>query len=180
MNFRKNKTNELNRLNKNSFQTSEKSGIYIIIDNLRSGLNIGSIFRTADAFRIEKIYISGISPTPPNKEIMKTALGSTENINWEYITDVIEVINKLKAENIKIFAVEQTQNSIYLNDFEINDSIKLALIFGNEIDGVNQDAINLCDGVIEIPQFGTKHSLNVAVSAGIVLWQIASNRLLNI
>jgi len=163
---------ELNRLSKSDFKSSAKTGIYIILEDLRSGLNIGSIFRTADAFRIEKIFITGSSAVPPNKEILKTALGATETVDWEKLDDCINTVKNLQNKGVKVFAVEQTQNSFFLHQFKANLNDGIAFIFGNEVQGVSQEVINACDGVIEIPQFGSKHSLNVAVSSGIVLWHV--------
>jgi tRNA G18 (ribose-2'-O)-methylase SpoU len=134
--------------------------------------NIGSVFRTSDAFLIEKIYLCGITATPPNKEIHKTALGATETVAWEYAENVLEVIQNLKNEKIKVYAIEQVENSIFLQDLTIEKETIYALVFGNEVFGVNQEAIQLCDGTIEIPQLGTKHSLNISVSAGIVIWDL--------
>lgn len=162
----------LNRLSKNDFQLAKKNKIYIIIDQVRSGLNIGSIFRSADAFRIEKIFLTGFSPLPPNKEILKTALGATDSITWEHHPDALQLVQTLKLENIKIFAIEQTDNSIPLCDFNFDLNASIAIVLGNEVDGVQQSIIDVCDGTIEIPQFGTKHSLNVAVCGGIVLWHL--------
>jgi len=169
---------ELNRLSIENFKLSAKSDIYIILDNLRSGNNIGSIFRTADAFRVKKIFISGSSAIPPNKEILKTALGATETIEWEYQESPLEIVDFLKTMDVKIYAIEQVSNSIPLNQFSIRTNEPIALIFGNEVEGVNQELIDACHGCIEIPQFGTKHSLNVAVSSGIVLWHL-TNQLIN-
>jgi len=174
----KTQNNELNRLSKENFKLSLKSNIYIILDNLRSGNNIGSIFRSSDAFRIKNIYISGSSAIPPNKEILKTALGATETIDWEYIENPIEIVKNLQENGVKVFAIEQASNSILLNQFFIESHEPIGLIFGNEVEGVNQELINICNGCIEIPQFGTKHSLNVAVSSGIVLWHL-TNQILN-
>lgn len=163
---------ELNRISKEEFAAAEKTPIIIILDDIRSLHNIGSVFRTCDAFLIEKIYLCGITAVPPNKEIHKTALGATETVAWEYAKDVLEVIEKLKAEKVKIYSIEQVENSIMLNDFLPETDKKYALIFGNEVKGVQQEAINLSDGVIEIPQLGSKHSLNISVSAGIVIWDL--------
>ncbi|MFC4739128.1 RNA methyltransferase [Flavobacterium ponti] len=162
----------LNRISKEEFKDAEKTPIIIILDDIRSLHNIGSVFRTSDAFLIEKIYLCGITAVPPNKEIHKTALGATETVSWEYAKDVLEVIEKLKAENVAIYSIEQVENSIMLNDFQPENDKKYALIFGNEVKGVQQEAINLSDGVIEIPQLGSKHSLNISVSAGIVIWDL--------
>lgn len=170
--MRKLANEELNRISKDEFKESEKTPIIVILDDIRSLHNIGSVFRTSDAFLLEKIYLCGITATPPNKEIHKTALGATDTVTWEYAKDVLEVIQKLKDENVKIFSVEQTENSIMLNDFQVETNERYALIFGNEVKGVSQEAINLSDGVIEIPQLGSKHSLNISVSAGIVIWDL--------
>lgn len=163
---------ELNRISKEEFVAAKKTPIIIILDDIRSLHNIGSVFRTCDAFLIEKIYLCGITAVPPNKEIHKTALGATETVSWEYAKDILEVIEKLKTEKVKIYSIEQVENSIMLNDFQPESDTKYALIFGNEVKGVQQEAINLSDGVIEIPQLGSKHSLNISVSAGIVIWDL--------
>lgn len=163
---------ELERKNIQEFKEAEKSPIIIILDDIRSLHNIGSVFRTSDAFLIEKIYLCGITAVPPNKEIHKTALGATDTVTWEYAKDVLDVIAKLKEEKVKIYSIEQTENAIMLDDFQPDTEIKYALIFGNEVKGVSQEAINLSDGVIEIPQLGSKHSLNISVSAGIVIWDL--------
>jgi 23S rRNA (guanosine2251-2'-O)-methyltransferase len=163
---------ELNRISKEEFKEAEKTPIIIILDDIRSLHNIGSVFRTSDAFLIEKIYLCGITAVPPNKEIHKTALGATDTVTWEYAKDVSEVIEKLKAESVAIYSIEQVENSIMLNDFQPETNKKYALIFGNEVKGVQQKAINLSNGVIEIPQLGSKHSLNISVSAGIVIWDL--------
>ena len=163
---------ELNRISKEAFAEAKKTPIIIVLDDIRSLHNIGSVFRTSDAFLIEKIYLCGITAVPPNKEIHKTALGATETVAWEYVKDVLEVVAKLKAENVKIYAIEQTENAIMLDDFQPETETKFALIFGNEVKGVSQEAINTSDGIIEIPQLGSKHSLNISVSAGIVIWDL--------
>lgn len=161
---------ELERKNIQEFKEAQKTPLIIILDDIRSLHNIGSVFRTSDAFLVEKIYLCGITAIPPNKEMHKTALGATETVNWEYAASVLDVIKKLKSEKVAVFAVEQTENAIMLNDFEVKTNQKYALIFGNEVKGVQQEAIDSCDGVIEIPQLGSKHSLNIAVSAGILIW----------
>ncbi|OYU96786.1 MAG: RNA methyltransferase [Bacteroidetes bacterium B1(2017)] len=176
MDHKKISLDELNRLTFENFKSSEKTDIKIVLDNLRSGNNIGSIFRSADAFRIKNIYITGLSATPPNKEILKTALGATESVDWEYHENGLELAKKLKSEGVKLYAIEQATNSILLQNF-CPSKEPIALIFGNEVDGVNQEIIDICDAVIEIPQFGTKHSLNVAVSSGIVLWHLINQKL---
>lgn len=170
--MRKIENNELNRKTVEEFKEATKTPIILVLDDVRSLHNIGSVFRTADAFLIEKIILCGITATPPNKEINKTALGATKTVNWEYAENVLETIENLKNEKIAVFAIEQVENAIFLNDFKIETNEKYALVFGNEVFGVNQEAIQLCDGSIEIPQLGTKHSLNIAVSAGIVVWDL--------
>ncbi len=163
---------ELDRKNINEFKEAQKTPLIVVLDDIRSLHNIGAVFRTSDAFLIEKIYLCGITATPPNKEIHKTALGATETVAWEYVKNVIEVVQQLQSEKIKVFAVEQTENAIMLDCFQPEIHSKHALIFGNEVKGVSQEAINLSDGVIEIPQLGSKHSLNISVSAGIVIWDL--------
>lgn len=170
--MRKLENKELDRLTVTDFKEAKKTPIIIILDDIRSLHNIGSVFRTSDAFLVEKIYLCGITAVPPNKEIHKTALGATETVAWEYEKDVLSLIERLKKENISIFAIEQVENAIFLNDFEVEIEKKYALVFGNEVFGVNQKAIELCDGTIEIPQLGTKHSLNISVSTGIVIWDL--------
>lgn len=170
--MRKLENSELERKSISAFKEAEKTPITIILDDIRSLHNIGSVFRTADAFLIEKIYLCGITATPPNKEIHKTALGATETVIWEHHENVLEVISNLKQKNTAVFAIEQVENSILLQDFKVEKDKKYALVFGNEVYGVNQKAIEICDGTIEIPQLGTKHSLNISVSAGIVIWDI--------
>ena len=163
---------ELERLDKEGFKEAAKTPLILVLDDIRSLHNIGSVFRTADAFLVEKIYLCGITAVPPNKEIHKTALGATETVAWEYAKDVLEVVDRLHQEQVVVYSIEQTENSIMLNDFKIDATKKYALIFGNEVKGVAQEAINKSDGVIEIPQLGTKHSLNISVSAGIVVWDL--------
>lgn len=163
---------DLDRLDVPSFKKAEKTPLIVILDDVRSLNNIGSVFRTSDAFLIEKIYLCGITATPPHREINKTAIGATETVDWEYCEDVVTLIKKLKSENIHVFAIEQVENSILLQDFKPEKHKKTAFIFGNEVKGVAQEAVNECHGSIEIPQFGTKHSFNIAVSVGIVLWDI--------
>lgn len=168
--MRKLDNSELNRKNNSEFKAATKTPIIIILDDIRSLHNIGSVFRSADAFLIEKIYLCGITATPPNKEIHKTALGATETVEWEYAANILEVIQQLKEEKVSVYAVEQTENAVFLDQFQPEKNKKYALIFGNEVKGVSQEAINLSEGVIEIPQLGSKHSLNISVSAGIVIW----------
>jgi tRNA G18 (ribose-2'-O)-methylase SpoU len=170
--MRKLANSELGRKSIDDFKEAEKTPLIIILDDIRSLHNIGSVFRTADAFLVEKIYLCGITATPPNKEIHKTALGATDTVAWEYAKDVLEVIQKLQADGTEVWAIEQVENSVYLNDFQPEEGKKYGLVFGNEVKGVSQEAIKLCSGTIEIPQLGTKHSLNISVSAGIVVWDI--------
>ncbi len=170
--MRKLENNELERKSVAAFKEAQKTPIILVLDDIRSLHNIGSVFRTADAFLIEKIYLCGITATPPNKEINKTALGATETVTWEHNTNVLEVIENLKAENVTILAIEQVESAIFLQDFTIDKEKKYALVFGNEVHGVSQEAVALCDDCIEIPQLGTKHSLNISVSAGIVVWDL--------
>lgn len=170
--MRKLENKELERKSVTDFKQAEKTPIIILLDDIRSLHNIGSVFRTADAFLIEKIYLCGITATPPNKEIHKTALGATETVAWEYHKNVTDVITQLKEDGVQVFAVEQVENAVFLQNFKIQKDTKYALVFGNEVYGVSQEAIALCDGSIEIPQLGTKHSLNISVSTGIVVWDL--------
>jgi tRNA G18 (ribose-2'-O)-methylase SpoU len=170
--MRKLKNSELNRLSPEDFRKAEKSPFSIILDNIRSLNNIGSVFRTADAFLVEKIYLCGITATPPHKDIHKTALGSTESVEWEYFKNTIDAVRILKKKRYKIVAVEQTTGSISLEDFRIDPGKKYAFIFGHEVSGVDQSVVDECDSCLDIPQYGTKHSLNISVSAGVVLWEI--------
>ncbi|MFO7657891.1 MAG: RNA methyltransferase [Bacteroidales bacterium] len=168
--MRKLKNEELNRLRVDEFRSVSKHQLVIVLDNVRSLNNIGSVFRTADAFLIEGICLCGITATPPNKEIHKTALGATESVDWTYFENTLDAVKSLKEKGFKIVAVEQTTKSIMLQDFIPQPNTKYALVFGHEIRGVEQEVINFCHMSIEIPQYGTKHSFNIAVSAGIVLW----------
>ena len=170
--MRKLENSELERKSVEDFKQSDKTPIILILDDIRSLHNIGSVFRTADAFLIEKIYLCGITATPPNKEIHKTALGATETVTWEHHKNVLEVIENLKSEDVLVYAIEQVENAIFLDNFQPDNLKKYALVFGNEVYGVSQEAVALCDGCIEIPQLGTKHSLNISVSAGIVVWDL--------
>ncbi|APY12804.1 RNA methyltransferase [Seonamhaeicola sp. S2-3] len=172
--MRKLKNSELDRLSIEDFKNSKKTPLIIVLDNIRSLNNIGSVFRTSDAFLIEKIYLCGITAKPPHKDIHKTALGSTETVAWEYAENTLDIVKKLKAENIKVCAIEQAENATMLNDFTVEANTKYALIFGNEVKGVSQEVVNASNEVIEIPQFGTKHSLNISVSCGVVIWDMFS------
>jgi tRNA G18 (ribose-2'-O)-methylase SpoU len=170
--MRKLENNELPRKSVADFKTADKTPVILILDDVRSLHNIGSVFRTADAFLIEKIYLCGITATPPNKEIHKTALGATDTVAWEYVANVLDVIQKLQAQAVEVYAVEQVEGAVFLQDFAVKQQQKYALVFGNEVFGVNQTAVSLSDGCIEIPQLGTKHSLNISVSTGIVIWDL--------
>ena len=163
---------QLGRISIDEYKSSEKSPLIIIADNVRSMHNVGSIFRTSDAFLVEKIYLCGITPTPPHREIQKTALGATESVDWQYAENTLDVVNQLKKEGWTILALEQTTNSVMLDELKVEKGEKIAIVLGNEVDGVNQEVINLCHKAVEIPQFGTKHSFNVSVSCGIMLWQV--------
>ena len=162
---------ELNRLDIEEFKSSGKIPLVVILDNVRSMNNIGSVFRTSDAFRVESIALCGITAVPPNKEIHKTALGATESVDWKYYAETVDVIKELKQRKYIVCSIEQAERSIMLEDFHIDETEKYAVIFGHEIKGVDQEIVNLSDVCIEIPQYGTKHSLNVSVSAGIVIWE---------
>ena len=168
---RKLKNEELNRISVEEFKSVDKTPVIVLLDNIRSLNNIGSVFRTSDAFRVSKIILCGITAQPPHREIQKTALGATESVEWEYVNDAVDAVRQLRLEEKKVYAVEQTEESILLDDFSPGKE-EIALVFGNEVKGVEQSVIDECDGVIEIPQFGTKHSLNISVSVGIVLWEV--------
>lgn len=165
------KNDELNRPALEDYKKQDKLPYVIILDNVRSALNVGSVFRTADAFNTSKIILCGITSTPPHKEISKTALGATDSVEWEYFEKTEDAIHSLKDKGYKIYAVEQATNSCMLNDFNAGDK-SFAIIFGHEMDGVQQTVIDLCDGCIEIPQSGIKHSINISVCAGVVCWEI--------
>ncbi len=166
---------ELNRINADEFKLTKKNPIIAVLENIRSAYNVGSVFRTADAFLLEALYITGYTCTPPHKEIKKTALGAEETVLWKHFTTTEESIITLKENGYKVYAVEQVVNSIMLNNFKNTNQEKVAVIFGNEVSGVELETIKLCDGCIEIPQFGTKHSLNIATAAGVVLWELSKN-----
>ncbi len=171
--MKKLKLEELGRISVSEFKEIEKLPVCIVLDNVRSLHNVGSAFRTADAFRMEKIFLTGITGTPPHREIQKTALGSTESVAWEYAEKTEAILSNLKEKGYKIIVVEQTTESISLQKFQFSVSEKLAFVFGNEVNGVSEEAIALADIAIEIPQSGTKHSLNISVCLGIVMWEIA-------
>lgn len=163
---------ELGRKSLEQFREIQKSPFVIILDNVRSQANVGSVFRTADAFLVEKICLCGITATPPHREIRKTALGATESVNWSYYLSTMEAVTELKEKGYKLIGIEQAEGSVELQNMVIDSEDKYALVFGHEVNGVDQEVLNSCDLCIEIPQFGTKHSFNIAVSAGIVMWEL--------
>ena len=163
---------ELDRLSVDEFKKADKVPVTVVLDNVRSQNNIGSVFRTADAFRMEAIYLCGITATPPHREIHKTALGATDSVHWEYHEDTARAIRKLKEQGYHILSVEQAEGAVSLESLELSKSQKYALVLGHEVRGVDQDVVDLSDQCIEIPQYGTKHSLNISVAAGIVIWEV--------
>lgn len=163
---------ELDRKTIEQFRESEKSPFIIVLDNVRSQSNVGSIFRTADAFITEAVYLCGITAKPPHREIQKTALGATESVAWKYFDETLKAVMELKENSYKIVCIEQAEGSVELQDIQLEKGVKYALIFGNEVNGVDQLVLNICDYCVEIPQFGTKHSFNIAISVGIVLWEL--------
>ena len=174
MKNRKLKNSELNRKSVSAFKEAKKTPIIIVLDNIRSLNNVGSVFRTADAFLVQKIYLCGITASPPHRDIQKTALGATDSVAWEYVEDVIALSRKLKEDGVKICSIEQAEKAVMLNDFSPEKGVVYALVFGNEVKGVQQEIVTTSDTVIEIPQIGTKHSLNISVSTGIVIWDLFS------
>ena len=168
--MRKLKVIELNRISVEEFKEAEKMPLIVVLDNVRSQYNVGSVFRTSDAFRVECIYLCGISATPPHQEIHKTALGAEDTVNWKYFKDTKEAILKLKSEGYYIYSIEQVEGSVMLENLQLDASKKYAVVLGNEVKGVQQEVVDLSDGCIEIPQYGTKHSLNVSTTAGIIIW----------
>ena len=163
---------ELQRLSREDFQTAPKTGITVLLENVRSMQNVGSVFRTCDGFMIEKLILCGYTPHPPHRDINKSALGATETVNWTGVTEIMDAIESLRKEDYTIYAVEQVHNSIMLDNARFNPAQKYALVFGNEAEGVQESTIAACDGCIEIPQFGSKHSFNISVATGIVLWEM--------
>ena len=163
---------EMNRLELEEFHSARKYPFTVVLDNVRSMHNVGSVLRTADAFLLEEIVMCGITACPPSAEIHKTALGAEDSVNWRYEKSAVSAVSNLKSRGYSVFAAEQTDSSIMLQDFDASKYEKIAVVFGNEVRGVDDEVLKLCDGAIEIPQFGTKHSLNVSVSAGIVIWEI--------
>ena len=171
--MRKLKITELNRISTEEFKTAEKLPLIVVLDHVRSLYNVGSVFRSSDAFRVASVYLCGITATPPQVEIHKTALGAEDSVNWVYYERTQDAVEHLKAEGYEVWAVEQVEGSIMLQDFHPDKAKKYAIILGNEVQGVQQEVVDQCDGCIEIPQFGTKHSLNVSVTAGILVWEFA-------
>ncbi len=170
---------ELNRKSVDEFKQSQKNPVIAVLENIRSAYNVGSVFRTADAFLLQAIYITGYTCTPPHKEIKKTALGAEDTVEWKHFANAAEAISFLKANGYKVFAAEQAVDSFKLHQLQFNPGQKIAVIFGNEVTGVEQSTINACDGCIEIPQLGMKHSLNIATAAGVVLWEIVRTHLIS-
>ncbi len=168
--MRKLKNSELKRKTVANFKEAPKTPLILILDDVRSLNNIGSVFRTADAFLIKKIYLCGITATPPHKDIHKTALGATESVDWEYRSQATALVKQLQTDGVKVYAIEQAEESVSLEKFTVKTSKTFAFVLGNEVKGVSQTTVNLCDGVIEIPQEGTKHSLNISVASGVVMW----------
>lgn len=171
--MRKLKITELNRISTEEFKTAEKLPLIVVLDHVRSLYNVGSVFRSSDAFRVASVYLCGITATPPQVEIHKTALGAEDSVNWVYYERTQDAVEHLKAEGYEVWAVEQVEGSIMLQDFQPDKAKKYGIILGNEVKGVQQEVVDQCDGCIEIPQFGTKHSLNVSVTAGILVWEFA-------
>ena len=178
-NYRKLRTIEMKRLTIEQFREAEKLPLVVVLDDVRSMYNVGSVFRTSDAFRVEKICLCGITSTPPHAEIHKTALGAEDSVDWQYYPSALIAVEALKAEGYEILSVEQAHGSTMLQDFTPLPGKKYAVVFGNEVKGVHQEVVDASDGCLEIPQFGTKHSLNVSVTAGIVIWHFATKMLLN-
>lgn len=169
--MRKLSLKELNRLSVDQFKEQEKTNLVLVLDNIRSGLNVGSAFRTADAFLLDHIYCCGITAQPPHREILKTAIGATESVEWSYHEETIDVVKNLQDKGYHLIGIEQTEDSIPLQDFKVNVAGKYALVFGNEVKGVQQEVMDKVDVGIEVPQFGTKHSLNISVCVGLVVWE---------
>lgn len=161
------------RLTVDEFKAASKTPLVVVLDNVRSLHNVGSVFRSCDAFRVEAVYLCGITATPPSVEIHKTALGAEDSVEWKYFADATEAVDELHARGTKVFAVEQVANSTMLQNLDTNENERYAVVLGNEVKGVQQTVVDRCDGCLEIPQFGTKHSLNVSVAAGIVVWEFA-------
>ncbi|MEZ5044336.1 MAG: RNA methyltransferase [Saprospiraceae bacterium] len=170
--MRKLSLKELNRTSIEEFKQQEKTPLVLVLDNVRSALNVGSAFRTADAFALEKLVLCGITATPPHREILKTAIGATDSMEWVHETDTVEAVTKLRSQGYQILAIEQAEGSVLLPDFQLDKSKKYALVFGNEVNGVGEEVMKIIDQCLEVPQFGTKHSLNISVCIGVVVWDI--------
>ncbi|MCW3114516.1 MAG: tRNA/rRNA methyltransferase [Segetibacter sp.] len=175
--MRKLSMDELGRKSVEEVKQASKTPVIAVLDNIRSMHNVGSVFRTADAFLIDAIFLCGYTPQPPHRDINKTALGATESVDWMYFPSTVEAVAELKNKGYKVLAIEQTEGSISLEKFTAKTDEKIAVVFGNEVEGVNDDVLKLVDGSLEIPQLGMKHSLNISVAAGIVLWEIVRNRM---
>ena len=178
LDMRKLRTIEMNRLSVEEFKEADKLPLVVVLDDVRSMYNVGSVFRTGDAFRIEAVYLCGISATPPSTEIHKTALGAEDSVEWRYFPSAVEAVSHLRSEGYEVYAVEQAEGSTKLHEFSPMADNKYAVVMGNEVKGVHQEVIDLCDGCLEIPQFGTKHSMNVSVTTGIIIYSFARNMLL--
>lgn len=172
--YRKLKITEMGRISVEQFHQADKLPLVVVLDGVRSLYNVGSVFRTSDAFRVSEVILCGITATPPNAEIHKTALGAEDSVNWRYFKDTMEAVATLRSEGYTLLAIEQCEGSTMLNDFHPEEGSKYAIILGNEVKGVQQEVVDACDGCLEIPQFGTKHSMNVSVTAGIVIWHFAN------
>ncbi len=177
--MRKLKVTEMNRMTLDEFKHSDKIPLIVVLDEVRSLYNVGSVFRSSDAFRVESIYLCGITATPPNVEIHKTALGAEETVDWKYFKETQDAVDELKNKGYTVLSIEQVEHSTKLQNLQLDFAKKYAVIFGNEVKGVQQSIVDQCDGCIEIPQFGTKHSLNVSVTAGIVIWEFARQLIVN-
>jgi tRNA G18 (ribose-2'-O)-methylase SpoU len=171
--MRKLKMTELGRLSTAAYQAAEKLPLVVVLDNVRSGLNVGSVFRTSDAFLVKEIILSGFTAVPPHRDVLKTALGSTESVQWRYFQTTEEAVQSLKNDGYAIWAIEQVEGSVPLNEFRVISHQPMAIVFGNEVTGVEENVLKMCEGAIEIPQYGTKHSLNISVCAGIVIWELS-------
>jgi 23S rRNA (guanosine2251-2'-O)-methyltransferase len=177
--MRKLSMDELKRKTISEFRESEKIQVIVVLENIRSMHNVGSVFRTADAFLIQSLYLCGYTPQPPHRDIHKTALGSTETVEWLYFPAAVSAVQQLKETGYRIWGVEQVESSQMLNELVIDKNEKLAIVFGNEVEGISNEVLKLCDGYLEIPQLGMKHSLNISVAAGIVLWELVRTRIVN-
>jgi len=177
--MRKLKITDLHRLTVKEFHKVKKLPLIVVLDDIRSMHNIGSVFRTSDAFLVDKIYLCGITATPPNAEIHKTALGAEDTVEWKYFESTIDAVNELHKDGFTVISIEQVEGSTMLDKVKLDSDKKYAVIMGNEVKGVKQEVVNICDGCIEIPQYGTKHSLNVSVTTGIILWELASKMMKN-